>query len=54
MQANLTSIFLLLAIIVVYVAAKVRYYMRVSDEQWRRVDKSKLVDWSDDKDSDKP
>ncbi|MEE4163456.1 MAG: hypothetical protein V2I25_13205 [Woeseiaceae bacterium] len=54
MQANLTSMFLLLAIIVVYVVAKVRYYMRVSDEQWRRVDKSKLVDWSGGEDSDKP
>jgi hypothetical protein len=54
MQANLASILLLLAIIVVYVVAKVRYYMRVSDEQWRRVDKSKLVDWRDDEDRDKP
>lgn len=48
MKANLASILLLLAIILVYVVAKVRYYMRVSDEQWRRVDKSKLVDWTDD------
>lgn len=47
MKANLASILLLLAIILVYVVAKVRYYMRVSDEQWRRVDKSKLVDWTD-------
>jgi hypothetical protein len=54
MKANLVSILLLLAIIVVYVLAKVRYYMRVSDEQWRRVDKSKLVDWSDDDDRDEP
>jgi len=50
MHANLTSILLLIVIVVVYVVAKVRYYMRVSDEQWRRVDKSKLVHWSDDND----
>lgn len=48
MKANLASILLLIAIILVWVIAKVRYYMRVSDEQWRRVDKSKLVEWRDD------
>ncbi len=48
MKANLASVLLLVLIILVWVIAKVRYYMRVSDEQWKRVDKSKLVRWSDD------
>ena len=43
---------LLIVIIVVWVIAKVRYYMRVSEEQWERVDKSKLVSWSDEEDPD--
>lgn len=48
MKANLGSALLLILIILVWVIAKVRYYMRVSDEQWERVDKSKLVEWADD------
>jgi hypothetical protein len=39
---------LILAGVVVYVWAKVRYYMRQSDSQWREVDKSKLKPWEDD------
>ena len=50
MKASLGSVSILIFIILVWVIAKVRYYMRVSEEQWRRVDKSKLVDWSDDND----
>jgi hypothetical protein len=50
MKASLVSVSCLIFIILVWVIAKVRYYMRVSEEQWRRVDKSKLVDWSDDND----
>lgn len=48
MKASLASMLLLILVILVWVIAKVRYYMRVSDEQWRRVDKSKLVKWQDD------
>ena len=48
MKANLGSALLLILIILVWVIAKVRYYMRVSDEQCERVDKSKLVEWADD------
>ena len=33
--------------IVVYVWGKVRYYMRQSDAQWRKVDRSKLRSWDD-------
>ncbi len=50
MHANLWTVSLLMLIIVVYVIAKVRHYMRVSDEQWRRVDKSRLVRWDDEED----
>ena len=50
MKANLWSVVLLILIIVVWVIAKVRYYMRVSNEQWQRVDKSKLNEWTDDED----
>ena len=50
MKANLLSISVLILVIVIWVIAKVRHYMRVSDEQWRRVDKSKLVTWADDED----
>ena len=50
MKASLGSVSFLIFIILVWVIAKVRYYMRVSEEQWRRVDKSRLVDWSDDND----
>ncbi len=48
MAANFWSVLLLIAIIVLYVIAKVRYYIRKSDAQWQKVDKSKLVDWDDD------
>jgi predicted membrane channel-forming protein YqfA (hemolysin III family) len=34
--------------VIVYVAAKVLFYMRKSERQWRQVDKSKLKDWEDD------
>ncbi len=40
----------LIVVIIVYTLAKVRHYMRVSDEQWTQVDKSKLKEWDDDED----
>ncbi|MDX1498633.1 MAG: hypothetical protein R3176_01970 [Woeseiaceae bacterium] len=40
----------IVVIVVVYVLAKVRHYMKQSDEQWRAVDKSKLREWEDDDD----
>ncbi len=48
--ASIWPIVLLIAIVAVYVFFKVRYLMRISDEQWKRVDKSKLVAWDDDED----
>lgn len=47
---GLWPILLLIAVVVVYAVAKVFHYMRVSDEQWREVDKSKLKEWQDDDD----
>ena len=48
--ASAWPIVLLIVIVAAYVFFKVRYLMRVSDEQWQRVDKSKLVVWEDDDD----
>ena len=39
---------MLIAAVVIYTIAKVIRYMRESDEQWQRVDKSKLREWQDD------
>ena len=35
---------------VIYVVAKVRMYMKQSDEEWQQVDKSKLRTWDDEED----
>ncbi|MEO1244697.1 MAG: hypothetical protein AAFX56_03345 [Pseudomonadota bacterium] len=48
MYASIWPIIVLMLIVVVYVVFKVRHLMRVSDEQWQRVDKSKLVAWDED------
>ena len=47
MADGLWIILLLIAAVIVYVLAKVRYYMKRSEEQWRDVDKSKLREWED-------
>ena len=41
---------LLLGVFCLYVLAKVVGYMRESEAQWQRVDKSKLREWDDDED----
>ena len=48
MPDGLWPILLLIAVVIVYTAAKIHRYMRVSEEQWRQVDKSKLREWEDD------
>ena len=48
MPETLIYILLLIAIVIVYVIAKVVYYVRRSEEQWKEVDKSKLKEWDDD------
>ena len=40
----------LIVIVFVYAIAKVRYYIRRSEQQWLEVDKSKLREWDDDED----
>ena len=48
MPDGLIPILILIAVVIVYTIAKVRRLMRQSDEQWKRVDKSKLREWEDD------
>lgn len=35
-------------IVIIWVLSKVLFYMKKSDEQWRRVDKDKLREWDED------
>ena len=48
MQGGLIFLLVMIAVIVIYTVAKVLQYMRLSDEQWQQVDKSKLKEWDDD------
>lgn len=48
MPEGLIVLLVMIALFVVYTIAKVLQYMRLSDKQWREVDKSKLREWDDD------
>lgn len=48
MPDGLAFLLIMIALIIVYTIAKVLQYMRLSDKQWRQVDKSKLREWDDD------
>ena len=48
MPSGLILLLIMIALIVIYTIAKVLQYMRLSDEQWRDVDKSKLKQWEED------
>jgi hypothetical protein len=48
MPEGLWPIIVMIVVVVVYVIAKVINYMRISDQQWQQVDKSKLRKWEDD------
>jgi len=48
MPSGLILLLIMIALIVIYTIARVLQYMRLSDEQWRDVDKSKLKEWEDD------
>jgi len=50
MPEGLWIVLVLIAIVVIYTIAKVRQYMQESEQQWRKVDKSKLREWDDDDD----
>ena len=48
MNAGFWPVFVIAAVVIVYAIAKVMRNMKKSEEQWRRVDKSKLREWKDD------
>lgn len=50
MPGGLVFLLIMIAVIVIYTIAKVLQYMRLSDEQWQQVDKTKLKEWDDDED----
>jgi len=48
MPNGLIFLLIMIALIIVYTIAKVLQYVRLSEEQWQQVDKSKLKEWDDD------
>lgn len=52
MPEGLWLVLLLIVVVIIYTIAKVLQYMRESEQQWRKVDKSKLREWDDDDDWD--
>ena len=52
MPKTLILILIMIAAIIVYTVAKVINYNRVSEQQWKEVDKSKLRGWDDEDDWD--
>ncbi|MDJ0748272.1 MAG: hypothetical protein QNJ11_02250 [Woeseiaceae bacterium] len=52
MPKSLILILIMIAAIIVYTIAKVINYNRLSEQQWKEVDKSKLKEWDDEDDWD--
>lgn len=50
MSAGFWPVVIIVLLVSVWVLAKVLIYARKSEEQWQRVDKSKLKVWDDDED----
>ncbi len=50
MPDGLTYLLIFIALVVAFTIAKVVGYMRQSEQQWEKVDKSKLKEWDDDED----
>ena len=48
MPEGLWPVLAIIAVVALYVFAKVRQHMKKSEEQWQQVDKSKLREWEDD------
>jgi hypothetical protein len=48
MPKGLIFLLVMIAVIIVYTIAKVVRYVRLSEQQWKEVDKSKLKEWKDD------
>ncbi len=52
MPKSLILILIMIAAIIVYTIAKVISYNRLSQQQWKEVDKTKLKEWDDEDDWD--
>ncbi len=52
MPKGLILILIMIVVIVIYTIAKVISYNRLSEQQWKEVDKSKLKEWDDEDDWD--
>lgn len=50
MQDGFWAIAAIIVVVILYVLAKVLFYIRRSEEQWSQVDKSKLRAWEHDDD----
>jgi hypothetical protein len=48
MPKGLIFLLVMIAVIVIYTIAKIVSYNRLSEQQWKQVDKSKLKEWDDD------
>jgi hypothetical protein len=48
MPTTLILILVMIAVIIIYTIAKIIDYNRLSQQQWKQVDKSKLRKWDDD------
>ncbi len=47
MPEGLGPVLLIIAVVIIYVVAKVIQNIKKSERQWRQVDKSKLREWDD-------
>ena len=48
MSEGFWPVIAVVVVVIIYVIAKVVHYMRQSEKQWERVDKTKLRKWEDD------
>jgi len=48
MPAGFWPVIVIIVLVIVWVLAKVLFYARKSEEQWKEADKSKIKDWDDD------
>ena len=47
MPRGLIFLLLMIAVIIIYTIVKIVSYNRLSEQQWKEVDKSKLREWDD-------
>ncbi|MGH8195078.1 MAG: hypothetical protein ACREQ8_11855 [Woeseiaceae bacterium] len=50
MSEGFWPVLLIVIAVVIYVLAKVVFYIRKSRQQWKEVDRSKLKEWKDEED----